>query len=128
MANHLASQLCVQPRPIEAIRPALHNPRRHSPPQIRQIARSIQTFGFVVPILLDRNDVIVAGHGRYEAASLLGMTEVPVIKLESLSQTQVTALRVADNRLTEISDWDDRVLAETLRTLADSELDFDLDV
>jgi DNA modification methylase len=128
MVNNPALHLRVEPRSIDAIKLARGNPRLHRPLQIKQIARSIQTFGFVVPILIDRNDTIIAGHGRWQAARQLGMKDVPVIKLEKLSETQVAAFRIADNRLAETSDWDDAILAETLEALADSELEFDLDV
>src|SRR4051812_46410441 len=94
------------------------NPRRHSARQIRQIAASISAFGFAVPILVDCSNRIIAGHGRFLAAQHLGMTEVPVIRLDHLSEAQVKALRIADNRLTEISDWDESLLAETLKQLS----------
>jgi hypothetical protein len=103
------------------------NPRRHSPGQIRQIARSIEAFGFVVPILIDRFNRIVAGHGRYLGAQLLGLQEVPVIRLEHLTEAQIKAFRVADNRLTESSTWDDQLLAETLKELSQMEIDFSLE-
>jgi ParB-like nuclease domain len=103
------------------------NPRKHSPRQIRQIARSVKTFGFAVPILVDRNNTIVAGHGRYFAAQSLGLTEVPVIRLEHLTDAQAKAFRIADNRLTEISSWDDRLLAECLKELSELDLDFGLE-
>ena len=86
------------------------NARRHLPRQIGQIARSIESFGFVVPILVDRKNEIVAGHGRYLAAQSLGRTEVPVIRLEHLTEAQARALAIADNRLTDVSVWDDRLL------------------
>ena len=89
--NYLAlSALVLDPR----------NPRRHSPRQIRQIARSIEAFGFVVPILVDCHNRIVAGHGRFLAAQFLGLIEVPVIRLEHLTEAQAKAFMIADNRLT----------------------------
>jgi hypothetical protein len=103
------------------------NPRHHSRPQIRQIARSIKAFGFAVPILVDRNNQIVAGHGRYLAAQSLGLVEVPVVRLEHLTPAQAKALRIADNRLTENSSWDARLLAESLKELSELELDFSLE-
>jgi DNA modification methylase len=113
---------------LSKLRPDSHNPRRHSKAQIGQIARSIEAFGFVVPILIDKHNAIVAGHGRYLAAETLKIAEVPTIKLETLSGSQIKALRIADNRLTETSSWDDRILAQTLQDLAQTELDFSLDV
>jgi len=113
---------------LNLLKPDPKNPRRHSDQQIKQIARSIETFGFVVPILVDQNNVIVAGDGRYRAAQSLNLAEVPVIRLEHLAEAAIKALRIADNRLTEISEWNDALLAETLKDLSNSELDFSLDV
>jgi DNA modification methylase len=103
------------------------NPRLHSPKQVRQIARSIQAFGFVVPVLIDAKLKVVAGHGRVMACRLLGRSQVPTISLDHLSETQIRAFAIADNRLTENSEWNDRLLAEQLRDLAVLDLDFDLE-
>ena len=103
------------------------NPRLHSPKQVRQIARSIQAFGFVVPVLIDAKLKVVAGHGRVMACRLLGRRQVPTISLDHLSETQIRAFAIADNRLTENSEWNDRLLAEQLRDLAVLDLDFDLE-
>jgi DNA modification methylase len=103
------------------------NPRRHSARQIKQIARSIADFGFVVPLVVDYLNRIVAGHGRYFAAQLLGIDVVPIIRLEHLTEAQIKAFRIADNRLTEMSGWDDRLLAETLKELSEVELDFSIE-
>lgn len=104
------------------------SPRQHSARQIKQIARSIEAFGFVVPLVVDYLNRIVAGHGRFFAAQLLGMDVVPVIRLEHLTDAQVKAFRIADNRLTELATWNDRFLAETLKELSEVELDFSLEV
>ena len=104
------------------------NPRVHSARQVRQIARSIETFGFNVPVLIDSSGNVVAGHGRIEAAKLLGLNEVPTICLEHLTPAQARAFMIADNRLTEISVWDDRLLAEQFRALSVLDLDFSLEV
>ncbi len=104
------------------------NSRVHSAKQIRQIARSIKTFGFNVPFLVDRNLKLVAGHGRLEACKLLGITRVPTISLPHLTREQASAFMIADNRLTEIAAWDDRILAEQLKSLSEVELNFDLEV
>jgi ParB-like chromosome segregation protein Spo0J len=71
---------------VEAIKPNVRNARTHSKKQIRQIADSIAAFGFLVPILIDQGGLIIAGHGRYAAAVLLGLQEVPVIRVEGLSE------------------------------------------
>ena len=104
------------------------NPRRHSKKQIRQIANSIKAFGFNVPVLVHRDGNVIAGHGRLLACQEFGITEVPTLCLEHLTPTQILAFRIADNRLTEISTWDDRLLAEQLRELSFSGLDFSLEL
>ena len=113
--------------PIAELKLDLMNPRVHTPRQIRQIARSIERFGFNVPVLVDAHGKVIAGHGRVLACQLLGWTEVPTICLEHLNQAQARAFMIADNRLTEISEWDDRLLAEQLKELSELNLDFDLE-
>ena len=81
----------VVDRPISSLKPHPRNPRRHSREQIRRLARSIQAFGFNVPVLVDREDRIVAGHARVEACRLLGRVEVPTIRLEHLTERQAQA-------------------------------------
>jgi DNA methylase/ParB-like nuclease domain len=103
------------------------NPRVHTPRQIRQIARSIETFGFNVPVLIDARGKVIAGHGRVLASQLLGLTEVPTIGLDHLSDAQTRAFMIADNRLTENSVWDDRLLAEQFRALSVLDLGFSLE-
>jgi DNA modification methylase len=115
-------------RPISELVPDPKNPRVHSPRQIRQIMRSIETFGFNVPILIDADNKVIAGHGRLTACAQLGLTEVPTICLEHLTAAQAKAFTIADNRLTENSVWDDRFLAEQLRDLSVVDLDFNLEV
>jgi hypothetical protein len=73
---------------VSDLTPAPQNPRKHSRHQVRAIARSIEAFGFNAPILIDRSRQIVAGHGRYEASKLLGLTQVPVVFLDHLTETQ----------------------------------------
>jgi DNA modification methylase len=115
-------------RRIDTLKPDPANPRRHTKKQIRQIADSINAFDFNVPMLIDGADNIVAGHGRYFACRLLGRTEVPTLCLDHLTPEQARAFRIADNRLTEISTWDDRLLAEQLRDLSLHGLDFSLEL
>jgi DNA modification methylase len=107
--------------------PDQHNPRKHGRAQINAIARSIEAFGFNAPILVDKNSKIVAGHGRYEAAMLLGIDKVPVILLDHLTPTQAKAYMLADNKLTDRSTWDDPKLAIQLKELSDLVLDFDIE-
>ncbi len=103
------------------------NARLHSDNQVQQIARSIETFGFNVPVLVDANSQVVAGHGRILACKLLGIADVPVIRLEHLSENQRRAFMLADNRLTENSERNKRLLAEQLLTLSQAELDFSVE-
>lgn len=110
-----------------ALRLDPQNPRLHSRKQVRQIANSIKSFGFGVPVLIDAEKSVVAGHGRVLAAKALGWTEVPVIAIEHLDAAQRRAFAIADNCLSENSTWDDRLLAEQLRELLILDLSFDLE-
>ena len=120
-------RLSVVYHPIDALRLDPKNPRLHSPKHTRQIARSIETFGFNVPILVDGNLKVIAGHGRILACQALGWHEVPTICIEHLAEAQAKAFMIADNRLTETSVWDDRLLAEQLKMLSELDLDFGLE-
>jgi DNA modification methylase len=115
-------------RPIDQLKPDPANPRRHSKKQIRQIRNSIEAFGFVVPILIDGDGNVIAGHGRLLAAKELGWSEVPTLCLDHLSRAQARAFMIADNRLTEIATWDDRLLAQQLKDLSLLGLDFSLEL
>lgn len=86
-----------------ALRPRATNPRTHSKKQIRQIANSIERFGFNNPVLIDREGGIVAGHGRVKAAKLIGLENIPTIRLEDLTEDEVRAYVIADNRLAELA-------------------------
>jgi DNA modification methylase len=119
--------LTVVSRSIDALKFNTSNARQHSPRQIRQIARSIAAFGFNVPILVDSDLKIVAGHGRVQAAQRLGLKEVPTVCLDHLTDAQARAFAIADNRLNEISTWDDKLLAEQLKDLSVLNLNFSLD-
>jgi DNA modification methylase len=104
---------------IDALAPNGRNARTHSKKQIRQIAESIGAFGFLVPILIDENDVIIAGHGRYTAAKLLGLEQVPVVEVRGLSEAKRRALALADNKIAENAGWDREILAAELPELAE---------
>jgi DNA modification methylase len=103
------------------------NPRVHGARQVHQLARSIDLFGFNVPVAIGSDDNVIAGHGRIIAARQLGWTEVPTVCLSHLSEAQARAYMVADNRLTENSTWDENLLAKQLRDLAELDLDFSLE-
>src|SRR5215217_3446540 len=91
--------LTIEHRPVTDLRPYTRNARTHSAKQIKQIARSIERFGFTNPVLISDENEIVAGHGRVEAAKLLGLTTVPTLRLSHLSETQRRAYVLADNKL-----------------------------
>lgn len=102
------------------------NTRTHSEQQIEQIKRSINEFGFTNPILVDEQNVVIAGHGRLEAASDMGLDAVPTILLAGLSEEQKQAYVIADNQIALNSEWDVEKLAEALSDLDDSLFDLDL--
>jgi DNA modification methylase len=123
-----ASQLTVTYEEIQNLVPYARNARVHSKRQIRQIAESIRTFGFTNPVLVNRSKMIVAGHGRIEAAKLLGMSSVPTICLENLTEDQIRTYILADNRLAEKAGWDDSILAIELQHLISVDLGFDVSI
>jgi DNA modification methylase len=119
----------IENKLLENLRPNPRNPRTHSTHQIRQIAASIRAFGFTNPVLVDAEGQIVAGHGRVAAAKLIGMTEVPTLRLDQLSKEQIRAYVIADNKLAENAGWDLEILgAELEQLLALENLDFDVTV
>lgn len=113
--------------PIDELVPYAQNARTHSDHQIAVIEKSIETFGFINPALVDINNVIIAGHGRVMAAKRLGMTTIPVLRVEALTPDQVCAYRLADNRIAELAGWDDQILAIEFQHLGEVELGFSLD-
>src|SRR5579883_1836386 len=112
--------------PVERLIPYARNARTHSDEQVAQVAASIAEFGFVNPILVGPDGVIIAGHARLLAARKLGMTEVPVIVLDHLTATQRRALVLADNRLALNAGWDEEMLRVELESIRED--NFDLDV
>lgn len=128
MLKNSVRDLRVEQFPVGELKPDPRNARQHSDLQIGQIARSIETFGFNVPVLIDAQNNVIAGHGRVQAARKLGWNTVPAIRLTHLTPAQIRTFAIADNRLTETSTWDDRLLGEIFRDLATLNLDFSLDV
>jgi DNA modification methylase len=120
--------LNVEQRPIASLKPHARNPRTHSARQLGQIADSISQFGFVNPVLIDADGGVIAGHGRIEAAKLLGMECVPTIRLDRMSEAQKRAYVLADNKLAENAGWDRELLALELQYLTELEIDFDVTV
>ena len=123
-----ASQLSIEYLDTASLKPNNQNPRVHTDKQIHQIAQSITAFGFNVPLLVDRNLNVIAGHGRLLASKLLKLDSVPVIRLEHLTDAQRRAFLIADNRLTENASWNDRLLGEQLKILSEAEIDFSLEI
>jgi DNA modification methylase len=115
-------------RAIDEMKPDPANARQHSKAQIRKLANSIETFGFNVPVLVDAELNVICGHGRLAACHALGLAEVPTLSLNHLSRAQARAFMIADNRLTEIASWDDRLLAQQLKDLSLAGLDFSLEL
>lgn len=115
----------VERRPITDLVAHARNSRTHSKAQIDQIARSIKEWGWTVPVLVDEEGTIIAGHGRVLAAEKMKLSEVPVMVAEGWSDAQKRAYLIADNKLTENAGWDNAILAEEFATLRD--LGFDTD-
>ena len=113
---------------IGDLTPWKRNARTHSKKQIRQIADSIGAFGFTNPVLIDERRIILAGHGRVEAAKLLGMADVPCIRLDHMSEDEKRAYVLADNKLALNAGWDEDLLAAELGALMSSDLDFDVGI
>ena len=111
---------------INSLRPYPHNARTHSARQIKQIARSLERFGFTNPILIDEQRQIIAGHGRVAAARLLGMKQVPTLRIGHLTETEKRAYILADNRLAEKAGWDRETLAIELQALIDADFEVEL--
>src|SRR3989440_6563898 len=108
------------------LQPYPNNARTHSKRQIRQIANSIKNFGFCNPVLIDDAKQIIAGHGRVEAAKLLGIDAVPTCRLSHLSEAEKRAYILADNKLAEKAGWDKEVLAIELQGLIELDIQIEL--
>jgi DNA modification methylase len=120
--------LQLESQPIAHLKPHQGNARTHSRKQIRQIAESIRRFGFTNPVLIDDAGGIIAGHGRVEAAKLLGFAEVPTIRVTQLTDAEKRAYIIADNRLAENAGWDRDLLALELDYIRALDVDFDLTI
>jgi DNA modification methylase len=116
----------IETVPVDRLIPYARNARTHDEPQVAQIAGSIAEFGFVNPILIGADDVIIAGHGRLMAARKLGLSDVPVIRLGELSETQRKALIIADNKIAENAGWDEELLRLELADLKAEDFDLNL--
>lgn len=112
--------------PIDRLIPYAGNARVHGEDQVARLAESLVRFGWTAPCLVDERGVLVAGHGRLLAARKIGLREVPVIRLDHLSDAEARAYRIADNKLTELAGWDDAMLAAELGRLKEDGIDLDL--
>lgn len=110
--------------PVASLKPYPGNARTHDEEQIIVMVASFGEFGFLNPVLSDANNVIIAGHGRVEAAKRLGMKTVPVIRIGNLTPDQVRAYRIADNRIAELAGWDMKILAIEFQHLTDVTVNF----
>ena len=111
---------------IDLLIPYARNSRTHSDSQVTKIASSIKEFGFLNPVLIDKDNGIIAGHGRVMAAKKLGLKEVPILLVEHLSETQKRAYIIADNRLALDAGWDEEMLRVEFAELADDGFNLEL--
>lgn len=111
---------------IDKVIPYVNNPRLNDGEAVDRVAASIKEYGFKSPIIVDKDNVIVAGHTRYKAAKKLELDTVPVIKADDLTPEQIRAYRIADNKTAEYATWDNDLLALELNELQN--LDFDLEL
>jgi DNA modification methylase len=116
----------IETWPLERLKPYARNAKTHGDDQIAKIAASMAQFGWTVPVLVAGDGEVIAGHGRILAATHLGLTEAPVIVLDHLTEAERRAYRIADNKLTELSEWNEELLAGELQELLAE--DFDLSV
>lgn len=112
------NNLTIIYQPVAALRRRERNPRTHSKAQIRQIADNIGANGFVNPVLVDGENKLIAGHGRVEAAKLIGMTKVPTVRLDHMSEAQIRSYVIADNKLALNANWDPELLRLELEELS----------
>jgi len=106
----------------ESLKPYEKNPRKNDA-AVEAVANSIREFGFKVPIVIDRDDVIVCGHTRWRAAQRLGLAEVPCIRADDLTDEQIRAFRLADNKTAELAEWDFELLDEELDLILDIDME-----
>ena len=112
--------------PIERLRPYARNAKMHGPDQVARIAASMARFGWTVPCMVGDDGELIAGHGRVLAATELGLSEVPVIRFGHLDEAERRAYRIADNKLTELGDWDDALLRDEVAGLLAEDFDLSL--
>lgn len=116
------NQMKIEYLPVSSLHPYERNAKQHPDDQVEHIANSIREFGFRQPLVVDAENVVVIGHGRLMAAEKLGLDTVPVVRADDLSEAQIKALRLADNKTNE-SEWDFSLLESELNEL---KLDFNM--
>jgi site-specific DNA-methyltransferase (adenine-specific) len=109
-------------RQIKDLKPYKKNAKKHNKEQVEQIANSIKEFGFTQPVIIDKNNCVVAGHGRILGAKKAGLKQVPTVTLEELTEEQIKAYRLVDNKLNE-SEWDSDLLKQSLDEIAEMDMD-----
>lgn len=115
-------ELNITYRPIKELKPYKKNAKKHNKEQVEQIANSIKEFGFTQPVIIDKHDCVVAGHGRILGAKKAGLKQVPTVCLDELTEEQIKAYRLVDNKLNE-SEWDYSLLDEEIEQLTDIDMD-----
>jgi ParB-like nuclease domain len=118
-------RLHIEHLPISQLKRNARNPRRHPDKQIGMLARNIDTFGFLLPCLVEEKDRLLSGNARVLAAQRLGITEIPVVRIQHLTEVEKRAFIIADNKLAELADWDAEILRGELQFFADLNIDFD---
>jgi len=109
-------------RQIKDLKPYKKNAKKHNKEQVEQIANSIKEFGFTQPVIVDKNNSVVAGHGRILGAKKAGLKSVPTVCLEDLTEEQIKAYRLVDNKLNE-SEWDSDLLKQSLEEIAEMDME-----
>lgn len=115
-------ELNITYRLIKELKPYKKNAKKHNKEQVEKIANSIKEFGFTQPVIIDKHDCVVAGHGRILGAKKAGLKQVPTVCLDELTEEQIKAYRLVDNKLNE-SEWDYSLLDEEIEQLADMNMD-----
>lgn len=118
----MSEKLNITYRPIKELKPYKKNAKKHNKEQVEQIANSIKEFGFTQPVIIDKHDCVVAGHGRILGAKKAGLKQVPTVCLDELTEEQIKEYRLVDNKLNE-SEWDYSLLDEEIEQLTDMDMD-----